>query len=53
MEDYSAPICRAKTYLKEAEDCLRNKEWDRGLAMLKLCDTEVRQAIAWVDSVDT
>ena len=52
MTDYSTHIVHARAYLNQAEDHLKNKEWDKALTMLRLCDTEVRQAIAWVDERD-
>jgi hypothetical protein len=51
MTDYSTHTVHARAYLNQAEQFLRDKEFDKGLAMLKLCDDEMRQAIAWVEEV--
>ena len=47
--DYSSHSVRAQAYLRQADDFQRNKEYDKCLEFLKLCDNEIRQAIAWVD----
>ena len=48
-EDYSGNLVHAKAYLHEAEECMRKKDYEKGLMFLKMTDDEVRQAIAWVD----
>lgn len=47
-EDYSGFLVHAKAYLHEAEECMRRKDYEKGLMFLKMTDNEVRQAVEWV-----
>lgn len=47
--DYSGNLVHAKAYLHEAEECMRRKDYEKGLMFLKMTDDEVRKAISWVE----
>lgn len=48
-EDYSAPLSRAKTYLREAEECLKDKNKEGARVFLNLLNQEIGKLVEWVN----